>query len=292
MKLIAAFVAALLLVPTAAWADNESKSGWADNESKPRWADDGSTSRRINIQGMITAVDFQRSVIRVQEENGRRWLVLVRADTEIVFENHNDNDEEGDFPTAGLDSLQLGDMVGIKGLRVGNRRILALTLLIESQQQGVGVFLPQQRVVRGVVVAISNRSFTLVLQDRTVTVVVQSTTQFIAHQRPATPWALAKYAVVQVRGEDLGDQILADAVEVEFPAREGVVLTGTVGGLWFPGGMFLLADRQVWVSFTSSTFVIQGQSVVPLESVQPHASLIVYGVNRSAGTQAMVIVVR
>jgi hypothetical protein len=54
MKLIAAFVAALLLVPTA---------GWADNESKSRWADEGSTSRRINIQGMITAVDFQGSVI-------------------------------------------------------------------------------------------------------------------------------------------------------------------------------------------------------------------------------------
>jgi hypothetical protein len=146
--------------------------------------------------------------------------------------------------------------------------------------------------VRGVVVAISNRSFTLVLQNRTVTVVVQSTTQFIAHQRPANAWALAKYAVVQVHGEDLGDQILADAVEVEFAAGEGVVLTGTVGGLWFPGGMFLLADRQVWVSFTSSTFVIQGQSVVPLEFVQPHTSLIVYGINRSAGTQAMVIVVR
>jgi hypothetical protein len=183
-------------------------------------------------------------------------------------------------------------MVGIKGLRLGTRRILALTLLVESQQQGVGVLLPPQRVVRGVVVAISNGSFTLVLQDRTVTVVVQSTTQFIAHQRPANAWALAKYAVVQVHGEDLGDQILADAVEVEFAAGEGVVLTGTVGGLWFPGGMFLLADRQVWVSFTSSTFVIQGQSAVPLESVQPHTSLILYGVNRSAGTQAMVIVVR
>jgi len=212
MKLIAAFVAALLLVPTAAWADNESKSGWTD---------DGSTSRRINIQGMITAVDFQRRVIRVQEENGRRWLVLVRADTEIAFENQGDNNDEGDFPVAGLDSLQVGDMVGIKGLRLGNRRILALTLLVESQQQGVGVLLPPQRVVRGVVVAISNRSFTLVLQDRTVTVVVQSTTQFIAHQRPANAWALAKYAVVQVHGEDLGDQILADAVEVEFAAGEG-----------------------------------------------------------------------
>jgi hypothetical protein len=283
MKLIAAFVAALLLLPTAAWADNESKS---------RWADDGSTSRRINIQGMITAVDFQRRVIRVQEENGRRWLVLVRADTEIAFENQGDNNDEGDFLAAGLDSLQVGDMVGIKGLRLGTRRILALTLLVESQEQGVGVLLPPQRVVRGVVVAISNRSFTLVLQDRTVTVVVQSTTQFIAHQRPANAWALVKYAVVQVHGEDLGDQILADAVEVEFAAGEGVVLTGTVGGLWFPGGMFLLADRQVWVSFTSSTFVIQGQSVVPLEFVQPHTSLIVYGINRSAGTQAMVIVVR
>jgi hypothetical protein len=216
----------------------------------------------------------------------------VRADTEIAFENQGDNNDEGDFPAAGVDSLQVGDMVGIKGLRLGNRRILALTLLVESQQQGVGVLLPPQRVVRGVVVAISNGSFTLVLQDRTVTVVVQSTTQFIAHQRSANAWALAKYAVVQVHGEDLGDQILADAVEVEFAAGEGVVLTGTVGGLWFPGGMFLLADRQVWVSFTSSTFVIQGQSVVPLESVQPHTSLIVYGVNRSAGTQAMVIVVR
>jgi len=177
MKLIAAFVSAVLLVPTAAWADNESKS---------RWADDGSTSRRINLQGMITAVDFQRRVIRVQEESGRRWLVLVRAETEIAFENQGDNNDEGDFPAAGLDSLQVGDMVGIEGLRLGNRRILALTLLVESQRQGVGVLLAPQRVVRGVVVAISNRSFTLVLQERTVTVVVQSATQFIAHQRPAT----------------------------------------------------------------------------------------------------------
>ena len=69
MKLIAAFVAALLLVPTAAWADNESKSGWAD---------DGSTSRRINIQGMITAVDFQPQ--RDQGARGERTaLACPRA---------------------------------------------------------------------------------------------------------------------------------------------------------------------------------------------------------------------
>lgn len=282
MKHIAALVVAVLLVPTAAWADNESKSRWLDNESTPR---------RINIEGTITAVDVQGSLIRVQEENGRRWLVHVRADTEIAFENHDDDDDEADLASGGLAALQVGDMVGIQGLRLGNRRILALTLLVEGNRQGVGVLPPTQRVVRGVVVAISDRSFVLVLQDRTVTVVVQSATQFIAHQRPAAAWALAKYAVVLVRGEDLGDQILADAVEVEFAAGEWVVLTGIMGGLWFPGGMFLLADRQVWVSFTSSTFVIQGRSVVPLESVPPHASLSVYGVNRSAGTQAMVIVV-
>jgi hypothetical protein len=285
MKLMAALVAAVLLVPTAAWADN-------NNESQSRWGDTGSNSRRIDIQGIITSVDFQRGLIRVREENGRRWLVLVRADTEIAFENHDENDDEADFPTAGLAALQVGDMVGIKGLRLGNRRILALTLRVEGNGQGVGVLPSPQRVVRGVVVAISNRGFVLVLQERTVTVVVRSTTQFLAHQRPAAPWALAKYAVVQVRGEDLGDQILADAVEVEFASGEGVVLTGTVGGLWLPGGAFLLADRQVWFSFTSSTFVIQGQALVPLESVQPHASVVVYGVNRSPGVQAMVIVVR
>lgn len=273
MKLIAAFVVAVLLVPTAAWADN------------------GSNSRRIEIEGIITSVDFQGGWIRVRDQNERHWLVLVHADTEIAFENHDDDDDEADVPTAGLAALQVGDMVGIKGLRLGSRRILALTLLVDGQQQGVGLLPPTQRVVRGVVLAISDRSFVLVLQDRTVTVVVQSTTQFIAHQRPAAAWALAKYAVVLVRGEDLGDQILADAVEVEFAAGDGVVLTGIAGGLRSPG-IFLLADRQVWVSFTSSTFVIQGRSIVPLESVQPHASLIVYGVNRFPGTQAMVIVVR
>ena len=283
MKLIAALVVAVLLVPTAAWADNSSKFP----------SDNASNFRRIEIEGTITAVDFQGGRIRVRDENGRSWLVFVRADTEVVFENHDDrDDDEADLSVAGLADLQVGDSVGVKGLRLGNRRILAQTLVVGGERQGVGVLPSPQGIVRGVVVSISDRSFVLVLQDRTVTVVVRSTTQFIAHQRPAPAWALAKYAVVLVRGEDLGDRILADEVEVEFAAGEGAVLTGTVGGLWFPGGMFLLADRQVWVSFTSSTFVIQGQSVVPLESVQPHASLIVYGVNRSAGTQAMVIVVR
>ena len=286
MKIIAALVVTVLLVPTAAWADNASKFT-ADNASK---------FRRIEIEGIITAVDFQGDLIKVRDADGRSWRVFVRADTEVVFENHDarddHDDDEADLSAAGLADLQVGDTVGVKGLPLGNRRILALTLVVGGQRQGVGVLPPPQGVVRGVVVAISSRSFVLVLRDRTVTVVVRSATQFIAHHRPTSAWALAKYAVVLVRGEDLGDRILADEVEVEFAAGEGVVLTGIVGGLWFPGSAFLLVDRQVWVSFTPSTFVIQGQSIVPSEFVQPHASVIVYGVNRSPGTQAMVIVVR
>ncbi len=272
MRLIATLVAAVLLVPTAAWADN------------------GSTSRRIDIEGIITAVDSQGGLIVVRGENGRPWLILVRPDTEVAFADHDD--DEAALPFAGLVDLRVGDTVGITGLRLRDGRILALTLVVENNRPGLIVLPPTRPVVRGVVVAISKRSFVLVLQDRTVTVVVRSTTQFIAYQRPVTARALARYAVVLVRGVDLGDQILADDVELEFAPDDGVVLTGIVGALWLRGGAYLLAGQPVWVNVTTRTFIIQGQSMWTRASIPPHASVIIYGVNRSAATQAMVIVVR
>ncbi len=272
MRWLAILVAAALLAVTPAWADDRDKHG------------------KTEVEGVISAVDPQGGFVIVRDEKGRTWVVVVHSATEVKFED--DDDDKDLLPAAGLRDLQVGDEVEIKGLRLSDGRVLALKIKVDGRRPTPRIGLPAGTVVRGVIIVISDKQFILIARDRNVTVVVQSTTRFVKDGYPFSRRTLSKHDVVLARGRLTGDRLLADEVEVEFEAEEGVVLTGVIGVLWLQGGAFLLAGMPVWVNVTSRTFIIRGQSTATFGVIQPNASVIVYGLGRGTATQAMVVVVR
>lgn len=272
MKWLATLLAAALLAATPAWADDTDKQG------------------KVEIEGVITAVDPPGGFVVIRGEKGRTWVVAARGATEVEFEG--DDDDEHLLPPAGLQDLQVGDKVEIKGLRLSDGRVLALKINVEGRRPALPLVVSAGTLVRGVIIVISDRQFILVAQGRNVTVVIQSTTRFVRSAQPISARKLSKYDVVLVRGRLAGDRLLADEVEEEFDAGEGVVFTGVVGVLWPQGGAFLLAGMPIWVNITSRTFIIHGQSAATFGIIQPNASVVVYGLGRGPATQAMVVVVR
>lgn len=272
MRWVATFLtmALLLTFPSSALSNGKSKQS------------------RVEVEGRVEFVDAAGGLIVVRGEKGRSWVVVVSAATEIKFER---GDDDGLFDPADLFDLQPGDEVEVKGLRLSDGRILALKIEVEGDRPGIRVR-TVGTIFRGVIVIISDQSFILITRDGNITVVIQMRTRIVKEKRPVPFRILGRHDVVLVRGVLSGKRILADEVEVEFDASEGVVLTGPIELLWLQGGAFLLAGVPIWVNVTSRTFIIQGQSATTLGSVRPNASVIVYGLGRGSTTQAMVVVVR
>ncbi len=272
MRWMAVALVAVLVLPAGALADSKS--------SKPG---------KVEVEGVVTTVDPQRGFAIVRGEKGRRWVVLINQATEIKFE---EDDDEG-FTPASVQALQVGDKVEVKGLALTDGRILALKIKVEGerprarlQPQPIGAF------IRAVVIAIANNTLVVITQNGTLTVVIQPTTRFVKGDRGVSFAALARHDVVLVRGETLGDQLLADEVAVEFDATEGVTLTGFIGLFWTQGGAFLLAGIPTWVNITSRTFIIHEGPTATLAALTPSGSVVVYGIGKGPAMQALVIVVR
>lgn len=272
MRWLAVLLATVLLAATPVWADDRDKQG------------------KVEIEGVITAVDPHSGLVVIRGEKDRTWVVAVRGASEVKFEG--DNDDEHLLSPASLQDLQVGDKVEIKGLRLSDGRVLALKIKVEGRRPTRPIVVRAGTFVRGVIIVISDRQLILVVQGRNVTVVIQSSTRFVRNRQPISARKLGKYDVVLVHGRLAGNRLLADEVEEEFDADEGVVLTGVVGALWLQGGAFLLAGMPVWVNITSRTFIIRGQSAATFGSLQPNASVVVYGLGQGTATQAMVVVVR
>lgn len=251
--------------------------------------EDKSGRKKVEIEGLIVAVDAQSGNIVVRGEKNRTWVILVDRTTEIKFEEDGDDEEE--FFPASIRDLRVGEEVEVKGLRLGEDRIFALKIKVEGERPHVQV--PSVGVViRGVVIVISNKNIIVVTHDGNVTVVIQVRTRFTEAGRRISLADLGRHDVVIVRGQRTGGAFLADEIEVEFNATDSVVLNGFIGVLWLQGGAFLLAGMPVWINVTSRTFIVRNQSAAPLSSLPLNGSVVVYGLGKGRAMQAMVIVVR
>lgn len=251
--------------------------------------EDKSGPKKVEAEGRIVAVDGLSGTIVVRGEKDRTWVILVDRATEIKFEEDDDDEEE--FYPAGIRDLRVGDEVEVRGLRLGDNRIFALKIKVEGERPQVRV--PSVGlVIRGVVVMISNKHVIVVTHDGNVTVVIQAKTRFTESGRRISLAELGRHDVVIVRGQRTGNAFLADEIEVEFDATDGVVLSGVIGVLWLQGGAFLLAGMPVWINVTSRTLIIRNQSSAPLNSLPPNGSVVVYGVGKGTAMQAMVVVIR
>jgi len=274
MRLLAMLIAATMLAAT------------------PSWGGDKRERKKVEVEGVVTAIDARSGVVVVRGEKGRAWAVVVQSVTEVKFEEDDDDEHASVWAGATPRDLQVGDQVEIKGLRLDEGRVLALKIKVEGRRRPPHVVASPGTFIRGVVIAISNGQFIIVAQDHNVTVVISSTTRFVKNARPFSARRLGKHDVVIVRGELAGDRLDAEEVEVEFGAEEGIVLRGFVGVLWLQGGAFLLAGMPVWINVTSRTFIIHNEAAATFGIIQPNASIVVYGRGRGTATQAMVIVVR
>ena len=242
---------------------------------------------KTEIEGVITTVAPQGGVVVVRGEKGRTWIVVVDLATEIKFEE----DDDDFLSPARIHDLQVGHKVEVKGIALGNGRVLALKIKVDGERPSVG--LPSAGpLMRGVVVVISSKSLVVITQDGTLIVVIQAGTRFVEKGRRVTRAALGRNDVVLVRGQAVGGRLMAEEVTVEFDASEGVVLTGVIGILWLQGGAFLLAGMPIWVNVTSRTFIIHEQSPTTFGSMRPNGSVVVYGLGKGTAMQAVVIVVR
>lgn len=242
---------------------------------------------KVEIEGVITTVAPQGGFIVVRDEKGRTWMVLVDLATEIKFED----DDDDHFRPATIRALRVGDEVEVKGLLLGDGRILALKIEVEEEEREARLQ-PLGTFIRAVVIVISNTTLVVITQDGTITVVIQPGTRLFKGDRRITLGALGRHDVVLVRGKSSSGRLLAEEVRVEFDATEGLILTGIVGTLWLQGGAFLLGGTPTWVNITSRTFIIQDRSPVTLTAIRPNGSVVVYGLGKGTAMQAVVIVVR
>lgn len=92
---LSVFLAGTIAVPSATWADEEDE---------------------IKLKGVVVSVDAGGS-FQIQElgEGGRRWVILLRRGAEVEVD---DDDKK-------IRRLVVGDVVEVKGQRLGGRTILA-----------------------------------------------------------------------------------------------------------------------------------------------------------------------
>lgn len=272
MRLVAALLSTLLILtlPAGAWGNGKSRKG------------------QVEIEGVIIAtLPHERTVI-VRDERGRTWSVLIDLVTEIEFEEDDDDDR---LLPATIHALRAGDEVEVKGLLLSDGRLLALKIEVEGERRGVHLPPPGIIIIRGVVIVVASTTLVVITDDGTVTVVIQSGTRFFEDNRRITRGALGRHDVVLVRGHRSRERFVADQVNVEFDATEGVTLTGVVGSLWVQGGAFFFVGSPTWVNVTSRTFIIRNRSQAALTAIRPGGSVVVYGRGRGTAMQAMVIVV-
>ena len=273
MRHLAIFLTMLLVLtlPAAAWGNGKSRG-------------------RTEIEGVVTSIAPHAGYVVVRDEKGRTWVVFIDVATEIEFEDDGDDDDER-FPAATLRALQVGDEVEIKGITLGDGRLLALKIEVEGRRRVVqapsfpGLFL------RGVVIVIANGTIVIVTDDAPVTVVIQHDTLFLEGTRRIRFANLGRHDVVAVRGHRSRGRFIADRVNVEFDRTDGVAFSGAVGTLWLQGSAFLIVGSPTWINVTSRTIIIQDRKPTRFASIRPGRSVVVYGLGRATAVQAMVIVV-
>lgn len=93
---LSVFLAVTIAVPSATWADEEDE---------------------IKLKGVVVSVDAGGS-FHIQEfgEGGRRWVILLRRGAEVEVDDDDDKK---------IRRFVVGDVVEVKGRRLGGRTILA-----------------------------------------------------------------------------------------------------------------------------------------------------------------------
>lgn len=118
MRYIAILLTVLLVLtlPVMAWGNGKSRG-------------------RTEIEGVIISTTPHSGHIVVRDEKGRTWVVFIDRTTHIEFEEDDDDDDH--LSTATIIALRVGDEVEIKGIALGDGRLLALKIEVEGHRRGV-----------------------------------------------------------------------------------------------------------------------------------------------------------
>lgn len=266
-------VVLVLTLPAGAWGNGKSRG-------------------RTEIEGVIVSTALHNGYVVVRDEKGRTWVIFIDRSTDIEFEEDDDDDDDDHFPALRIDALRVGDEVEVKGISLGDGRLLALKIEVEGHRRSVRVPPPLPGLfLRGVVIVIASGTIVIVTDDAPVTVVIQPETHFFEGNRRIRLSGLARHDVVAVRGHRARGRFIAERVNLEFDRSDGVAFSGVVGSLWLQGGAFLIVGRSTWINVTSRTLIVHERRPAGFASIHQGGSVVVYGLGQGAAMQAMVIVV-
>ncbi len=249
---VAVTVLALLVAPSVRAGPGGGGEGKSAAISLPSgWA-------RVEVEGTVATISAHTDTFvfspQQKDKAGPRPIRLVSGSVIQIQFNL----------AAGLTDLRVGDQVKVWGLSQPDGTIVAAHVLVLSRRGpsptlAAVVPLPARGGARGVVLAVSEDTVTLLTEAGQVKEVLRAPT--VKVEGSVSGPALQEFDIIRVDGNVLSDgNISATRIVVEFSGSNARRLPGRITAVIPEASLFLLDDA-VFVNVVPETFIVQGTTL-------------------------------